>query len=29
LFRYNRSQRYVDIVVGHIGGYDGLGLPAI
>jgi membrane-bound lytic murein transglycosylase B len=28
LFRYNRSQRYVDIVVGYIGGYDGLGLVA-
>src|SRR5690606_32615522 len=27
LFRYNRSQRYVDIVVGYIRGYDALGLP--
>lgn len=27
LFRYNRSQRYVDIVVGYIRGYDALNLP--
>jgi membrane-bound lytic murein transglycosylase B len=27
LFRYNRSQRYVDIVVGYIRSYDALNLP--
>jgi membrane-bound lytic murein transglycosylase B len=27
LFRYNRSQKYVDIVVNYIRGYDSLGLP--